>query len=117
MTVSGSTLGAGSFTITAEYSDAAGNFNNSTNAVTQVVNNPAPAPRACKISITTPQAGRVPASLTGTPSHSYVLQASTDMVHWTAISTNVTDVNGSMSVTDTDAGKFPSRFYRAAALP
>ncbi|MFZ0827563.1 MAG: YDG domain-containing protein [Verrucomicrobiia bacterium] len=116
-TVSGSALGAGSFTITAEYADAAGNFNNSTNGLTEVVNHPAPAAVACKICITPPQAGCVTASLTGTPGQTYVLQASTDMIHWTAISTNVADVNGLLSLLDTNAGKYSSRFYRGATLP
>ena len=117
VTVSGSALGSGSFSITAEYSDATGNFNSSTNGLTQVVNNPAPAPVACKICITPPQAGCVNASLTGTPGQTYVLQASTDMIHWTAISTNVADANGLLSLTDTNAGQFSSRFYRGATLP
>ena len=116
LTVSGAALGTGSSTITAEYSDAAGNFNNSTNGLTQVVNNPAPAPVACKICIAPPQAGCVNASLTGTPGQAYVLQASTDMIHWTSISTNVADANGRLSLIDTNAGKFPSRFYRGATL-
>jgi len=117
LTVAAVALGAGSFAITAEYSDAAGNFNNSTNGLTQVVNNPAPAPVACKICITPPQAGCVNASLTGTPGQTYVLEASTDMIHWTAISTNVAGANGLLTLTDTNAGKFPSRFYRGATLP
>jgi len=117
LTVSGATLGAGSSTITAEYSDAAGNFNNSTNGLTQVVKNPASAPVACKLCIAPPQAGCVNASLTGTPGQTYVLQASVDMIHWTSISTNVADANGLLSLTDTNAGKFPSRFYRGATLP
>jgi hypothetical protein len=117
ITVSGAALGAGSFTITAEYSDAAGNFNSSTNGLTQVVNNPASAPVACKICITPPQAGCVNANMTGTPGQTYVLQASTDMIHWTSISTNVADANGLLTLTDANAGKFPSRFYRGATLP
>jgi hypothetical protein len=59
----------------------------------------------------------VNAILTGTPGQTYVLQGSTDMVHWTAICTNVADANGSLSLTDMNAGRFPSRFYRGATLP
>ena len=116
VTVSGAALGAGSFTITAEYSDAAGNFGRSTNGLTQVVSNPAP-PVACKICIAPPRAGNVTATLTGTPGQVYVLEASTDMVHWAAVSTNVADANGSLSLIDTNAGKYPSRFYRGATAP
>jgi hypothetical protein len=115
VTVPGTDLGAGSFAITAEYLDAGGNFNNSTNGLTQVVNNPARAV-ACKMSLVPPQAGCVTANLTGTPGQTYVLQATTDMVHWTAISTNVADSNGLISFTDTNAGNYRSRFYRSATL-
>jgi hypothetical protein len=117
VTIPGSTLGAGSFTITAEYADAGGNFNGSTNGLNQVINNPAPAV-ACKMSLT-PQtsAGCVTANLAGTPGQTYVLQASTDMIHWTTISTNVADANGQLSFTDTTAKNYPNRFYRGATLP
>ncbi len=115
VTVPGSDLGTGSFSITAEYSDAGGNFNNNTNGLTQVVNKPAAAV-ACKMSLGRPQAGSVTASLTGTPGQTYVLQATTDMVHWTAISTNTADENGLLTFIDTNAGNYRSRFYRSATL-
>jgi hypothetical protein len=116
VTVSGSALGAGSFSITAEYADAGGNFNSSTNGLNQVINNPAPAV-ACKMSLTPQPSGCMTASLTGTPGQTYVLQASTDMIHWAAMSTNVADANGQLSFTDTAAKNYPSRFYRGAMLP
>jgi hypothetical protein len=55
-------------------------------------------------------------TLSGNPGQTYVLEASTDMVHWTAISTNVTDSNGLFTVTDPDAKAYPSRFYQGVAL-
>jgi len=83
--------------------------------LTQVVNKPAAAV-ACKMSLGRPQAGSVTASLTGTPGQTYVLQATTDMVHWTAISTNTADENGLLTFIDTNAGNYRSRFYRSATL-
>ena len=40
---------------------------------------------------------------------------STDMVHWTAVSTNSTDANGLCTFTDLDAKNYPSRFYKVVA--
>jgi len=51
--------------------------------------------------------------LSGSPDQSYVLQASTDMIHWTAVSTNTTDATGLLSFLDSDAKNYPARFYRS----
>ena len=111
LTVATASLGVGSFNITAEYSDASGNFSGSTNGLTQVVQ----APPNCTLSLNTITAGAcVTGSLKGTPGQTYILQASTDMIHWTAISTNVADANGIISFADPDSGNYPSRFYRSA---
>ena len=116
VTVSGSAFGAGSFTITAEYTDNSGNFNGSTNGLNQSITNPAPVSTPCKISLTpSPSDGCVKASVTGTPGQTYVLQGSTDMINWTAISTNVADANGLLTFIDSDAKNYPSRFYRGVA--
>ena len=48
----------------------------------------------------------------GTPNASYVVQATTNLVSWTAISTNTADATGAFTYTDTSAGQFPKRFYR-----
>jgi len=117
ITVSGAALGVGTDNITAEYSDAAGNFNGGTNGLSQIVKNPVSAPVACKICLQPAQAGCMTANLAGAPGQTYVLQASSDLIHWTAVSTNVADANGLVSITDTNAAKFPSRFYRSATLP
>ena len=117
ITVSGAALGIGTDSITAEYSDAAGNFNGGTNGLNQVVKNPVSAPVACKLCLQPAQAGCMTANLAGTPGQTYVLQASSDLIHWTAISTNVADANGLVSISDTNAAKFPSRFYRSATIP
>ncbi|HSU56564.1 MAG TPA: immunoglobulin domain-containing protein, partial [Candidatus Dormibacteraeota bacterium] len=48
-------------------------------------------------------------NLTGSSGENFIVQASTDLVHWSNLRTNTLP----MSVTDTDASRFPSRFYRA----
>ncbi len=54
--------------------------------------------------------------LSGAPLQSYVFQASTDLVHWVSISTNVPPVNP-FYLTDPNATNFPRRFYRALQGP
>jgi len=60
--------------------------------------------------------GGMKLTLSGNPGQTYVLEASTDLVHWTAISTNVTDSNGLSTFVDSDAKNYPSRFYRGVVL-
>ena len=43
----------------------------------------------------------------------YVLQASTDLTHWTAIATNQAASDGTLIFTEPQAGQFAGRFYRA----
>jgi hypothetical protein len=59
--------------------------------------------------------GGMKLNVSGNPSQVCVIEASTDLVHWTAISTNAADANGKLSVTDTDARNHSSRFYRGVA--
>jgi hypothetical protein len=89
ISVPGSALGQGSFTITAEYTDNSGNFNGSINTLGQnpIVNTPAPVSTRASIASLQPQSdGSMKLTLSGNPGQTYVLEASTDMVHWTAIS-------------------------------
>jgi hypothetical protein len=113
VTVLAAALGRTNAVITAEYSDPAGNFNGSTNSVTQnivIVTMPPPG----KMSLVPSFAkGMVTANLSGTANTTYIIQASTDLVHWLPIYTNVADVNGLVSLIDTNAGAYPRRFYRA----
>jgi uncharacterized repeat protein (TIGR03803 family) len=51
--------------------------------------------------------------LTGAAGASYVLEASTNLVTWTPLSTNPTP-SGFLLLTDTNAGKYGQRFYRGA---
>jgi hypothetical protein len=49
----------------------------------------------------------------GIPGRTNVVQASTNLIDWVNISTNVAGTNGLWQVIDTDAPNFPSRFYRS----
>ena len=57
--------------------------------------------------------GNLTGELVGTTNQICVIQASTDLVHWTSISTNFADTNGIVSLVDSNAVAFPSRFGRA----
>lgn len=106
-------LGKNNVNVTAVYSDPSGNFGCSSNSVTETVVSPAPPP-PCKLSLKPAlPGGKVTANLSGTAWTTYVIQASADLVHWTAISTNVADVNGIVSLVDLNAAAFPCRYYRA----
>jgi hypothetical protein len=52
------------------------------------------------------------ATLTGTPGQAFVLKASSDLIHWTPVSTNVADTNGIATLVKSNAIAYPSRFYR-----
>ena len=97
--------------VTAEFADPAGNFSSSSNSLTQT------------IVITTPTIGNISlppqvadgsfrAALAGTPGQTFIIQASSDLVHWTPISTNVADANGIVSIIESNTVAMPSRFYR-----
>ena len=59
--------------------------------------------------------GSMKLALAGNAVQTYVVEASTDLVHWTAISTNVSDANGLFTAVDPDAKNYSSRFYRGVA--
>lgn len=50
--------------------------------------------------------------LSGPSGSNYVIEASTDLNNWTPIATNAAPT-GTVSYIDTDASKYPNRFYRA----
>lgn len=53
--------------------------------------------------------------LSGNAVQTYVIEASTDLVHWTAIGTNMTDASGIFTFVDSDSKNYSSRFYRGVA--
>jgi hypothetical protein len=50
--------------------------------------------------------------LRGAPNRVYMVQASTTLMEWAMIGLCVTDANGSVTLADPDAGKYPARLYR-----
>jgi hypothetical protein len=52
----------------------------------------------------------------GTNGHCYRIEASTNMVHWVPICTNVI-TGGAVHFVDPDAPEFPNRFYRVISEP
>jgi hypothetical protein len=54
--------------------------------------------------------------LQGEAGRTYLIETSTDMVHW-APWTNVVNATGTMNVTDTATANCPARFYRAHLMP
>ncbi len=89
------------------------NFNFSGNAPTDPL--PVNIPNASTVSIALQPDGSAAVTLTGSTNQTYVLQASFDMHSWTSLSTNWTDANGLFTFVDTDATKYPQRFYRGVA--
>lgn len=51
--------------------------------------------------------------LVGTPGHPYITEASTNLIHWTPISTNRL-VSTSTNLSDARFSGQPTRFYRAS---
>jgi len=60
--------------------------------------------------------GQFSMPVTGMAGGSYILQGSTDFVHWFSISTNLAPAN-SFNLVDPAATNFPYRFYRAILQP
>ena len=48
------------------------------------------------------------------PNQTYLIEGSTDLAHWTVLSTNVADANGLIQFVDLNATNHPFRFYRTA---
>ena len=114
MTIVAASLGQNNAVITAEYSDPAGNFSPSTNSLTQTILVVTTPPPPSKLSLAPSFVnGIVTAQLSGVAGQTYVIEASADLIHWTALSTNLADTTGIVSLVDSNAAAYPSRFYRA----
>jgi len=57
--------------------------------------------------------GQATLQVLGSPGLNYIIQATTDLVHWVNISTNTAP----STFVDPDAGQFPMRLYRVILLP
>jgi hypothetical protein len=57
--------------------------------------------------------GQFALTVAGTSGHQYVVEASTDMVHWVPVQTNAAP----FTFVDTNAGKFQQRFYHTVSFP
>jgi len=61
--------------------------------------------------------GQVQFTLAGEAGQTYIVQASTDMINWVPIYTNMAPVNGLLQFIDPKATNYPSRFYRTVLGP
>jgi hypothetical protein len=65
-----------------------------------------------KILSATPTNGAFRANITAPPQRTNLLEATTDLLQWTAVSTNLGTTNGLFWLDDPDYTSFPWRFYR-----
>ena len=75
-----------------------------------------PNPGAARLLKLNRQPNGMQLTLQGEIGSNYSIEASTDLLHWVPITSQI-DTNGTFSITDTNAANFPSRFYRAKLLP
>ena len=105
------TLTAGKNTLRVRSIDLAGNVS-AVVTRTYLYKPPASAPKAANIaSVTRDGTGCCDFRFTVTPGHTYVLQASTDLQHWSNLRTNVA-TTGTLTFSDLFDRSFPQRFYR-----
>jgi len=57
--------------------------------------------------------GQYSLTVLGSTNAQYVVQASTDLVKWVSVQTNTPP----FTFTDTEAGQYNHRFYRAVSVP
>jgi hypothetical protein len=63
--------------------------------------------------LASPGGGQFSFTVSGLSSGQYIVQASTDLVNWVSLQTNVAPFN----FVDSNAGQFSRRFYRTAYIP
>lgn len=69
------------------------------------------------IAVPTLNAGQFSGVLMGTAGATYLLQTSNNLASWTTVNTFVMPAGGLMLITDSSAGTFSSRYYRAILNP
>jgi hypothetical protein len=62
---------------------------------------------------TTPVAGQFALTVTGVSGGKYAVQATTDLVNWISLQTNMSP----FTFVDSNASKFNQRFYRTVLVP
>lgn len=67
------------------------------------------------IGVSTAPDGTATIRCAGIPQIQYVLQASTDLTHWTSIGSAIAGSNGLFQFADAQAGQYPARYYRTCA--
>jgi hypothetical protein len=60
------------------------------------------------------QSGQVQIRVDGEPNQQYIIEASSDLVSWESIFTNVA-AQGLLKFVDENSTKYPQRFYRVIA--
>jgi Fibronectin type III domain len=69
---------------------------------------------AAALAVAAPPAhGQFAVNVIGVTGYNYVVQVSSDLVHWTSVTTNTAP----FTFVDTNAGQFPRRFYRSYSPP
>jgi hypothetical protein len=68
---------------------------------------------AASLAVASYAAGQFAINVSGATGQSYAVQASADLVNWVTLQTNTAP----FTFTDTDAGQFSQRFYRAVYAP
>jgi YD repeat-containing protein len=108
--ISGIQLQTGANTVSVTVWDAAGNSTAATLTVTlQAVVSP-----PNQLGGVTFSNGKFNFVLNGPVGSNFLIFASSDLVNWTALSTNTIPPGGLIALMDSDASNFPHRFYRAA---
>jgi len=68
---------------------------------------------ALRLQVAQPTINGVPFRLTGLSSLRVAIQASTDLVNWSAVNTNTLPPTGVLNFVDSEVASFSRRFYRA----
>jgi hypothetical protein len=66
-----------------------------------------------RMSLTQATNGTFEITIHGQSNSTYVIEASADLIQWTAIATNLAGANGLLNYIDADAASIPHRFYRS----
>ncbi|MGA9452067.1 MAG: hypothetical protein WBW41_12080 [Verrucomicrobiia bacterium] len=71
-----------------------------------------------KLSVNYPKpGGQLQFTLAGATGQTYIVQASTNMINWVPIFTNIAPIGGQLQFIDSQATNYPSRYYRTVLGP